>query len=478
MVVGATTRQAQAERDPVIRASVPMLARVLPWVGHPPTRNRGTVGGSIANADPSAEIPLVAVTLGAEIMLATTDGPTSMPADDFFIGPMVTSIEQGECVSAIRFPVWPHQRIGVGFFEISARRSDFAFVAAAAQVALDEEGRCLDVALGVGGVGDRPLRLDVSSLVGTRLDAASVTEAVDAASRRSRGDERPARQRRLSPPRRGVALHPRARTGARQRRRQACERRAMKVDLRINGVSRSADVEPRKTLLDALRENFLLNGTHAGCEHGVCGACTVLVDGEPVRSCLMFAVQADGYEITTIEGLAPAPGELSVIQDAFCETHGLQCGYCTPGMILAAHALLQRTMTPTREDIVEAISGNICRCTGYGQIVEAVQFAAERLRKSPTRRACRPSAEARSDDPSRRRNERRSRRLPLCLDQPPGSRGSPLRRRPRPFRRRCRARRHAACRGAAVAASGRAHRLDRCLGGAGDAGRALCADRR
>jgi carbon-monoxide dehydrogenase small subunit len=156
----------------------------------------------------------------------------------------------------------------------------------------------------------------------------------------------------------------------------------MKVDLRINGQNRSADIEPRKTLLDVLRENFLLNGAHAGCEHGVCGACTVLADGEPVRSCLMFAVQADGYEITTIEGLAPAPGELSVIQDAFCETHGLQCGYCTPGMILAAHALLQHTVTPSREDIVEAISGNICRCTGYGQIIEAVEFAAARLRIS------------------------------------------------------------------------------------------------
>jgi CO/xanthine dehydrogenase FAD-binding subunit len=181
VVVGATARQAQAERDPVIRASVPMLAQVLPWVGHPPTRNRGTIGGSIANADPSAEIPLVAVTLGAEIMLATTAGPTSMPADDFFIGPMLTSIGQGQCVSAIRFPVWPHKRIGVGFFEISARRSDFAFVAAAAQVALDDEGCCLEVALGLGGVGDRPLRLDVSSLAGTRLDAASVSDAVIAA---------------------------------------------------------------------------------------------------------------------------------------------------------------------------------------------------------------------------------------------------------------------------------------------------------
>jgi CO/xanthine dehydrogenase FAD-binding subunit len=181
VVVGATTRQAQAERDPVIRASVPMLARVLPWVGHPPTRNRGTVGGSIANGDPSAEIPLVAVTLGAEIMLEAKAGSTSMAAEDFFIGPMVTSIEQGQCVRAVRFPVWPHRRIGVGFFEVSSRRSDFAFVAAAAQIALDEEGRCLDIALGLGGVADRPLRLDMSSLAGTTLDAASAADAINAA---------------------------------------------------------------------------------------------------------------------------------------------------------------------------------------------------------------------------------------------------------------------------------------------------------
>jgi len=156
----------------------------------------------------------------------------------------------------------------------------------------------------------------------------------------------------------------------------------MMVKLRVNGQTHTADVEPRKSLLDTLREDFRLTGAHAGCEHGVCGACTVLLDGDAVRSCLIFAVQADGYDITTIEGLAPAPGELSVIQDAFCETHGLQCGYCTPGMILSAHTLLQRTLTPSREDILEAISGNICRCTGYGQIVEAVEIAAERLRQS------------------------------------------------------------------------------------------------
>ena len=181
VVIGATTRQAQAERDPVIRAAVPLLARVLPWVGHPPTRNRGTIGGSIANGDPSAEIPLVAVTLGADILLASSAGSASVQADDFFIGPMVTSIDQGQCVRAVRFPVWAHPRIGTGFFEISARRSDFAFVSAAAQVALDEEGRCLEIALGLGGVADRPLRLDTSSLTATKLDAGAVSDAVNAA---------------------------------------------------------------------------------------------------------------------------------------------------------------------------------------------------------------------------------------------------------------------------------------------------------
>jgi carbon-monoxide dehydrogenase small subunit len=161
----------------------------------------------------------------------------------------------------------------------------------------------------------------------------------------------------------------------------------MKVALQVNGAVREVDVEPRKTLLDTLRAELRLTGAHAGCEHGVCGACTVLVDGAPVRSCLMFAVQADGLDITTIEGLAPAPGELSVLQDSFCETHGLQCGFCTPGMILASHALLEANPDPTRADIAEAISGNICRCTGYGQIVEAVELAAERLRRANAPRA-------------------------------------------------------------------------------------------
>jgi carbon-monoxide dehydrogenase small subunit len=156
----------------------------------------------------------------------------------------------------------------------------------------------------------------------------------------------------------------------------------MSIELKVNGRVHALDVEPRTTLLDCLRDSLALTGAHAGCEHGVCGACTVLVDGIAVRSCLMFAVQADGYAITTIEGIAPGPGELSPLQDAFCETHGLQCGYCTPAMILAAQALLAGNPDPTREEIIEAISANICRCTGYAQIIEAIALAAERMRGS------------------------------------------------------------------------------------------------
>jgi carbon-monoxide dehydrogenase small subunit len=164
----------------------------------------------------------------------------------------------------------------------------------------------------------------------------------------------------------------------------------MRIKLTVNGTEHALDIEERSTLLDTLRDHLGLKGAHAGCEHGVCGACTILCDGAAVRSCLMFAPQAEGSAITTIEGVTPGAGELSLIQDAFCETHGMQCGYCTPAMILTAHALLADNPEPTREEIVEAISGNICRCTGYAQIVEAIALAAERMRGANRPREPRP----------------------------------------------------------------------------------------
>jgi len=156
------------------------------------------------------------------------------------------------------------------------------------------------------------------------------------------------------------------------------------VHIRINGVSTVASVETRVTLVDFLRDTLDLTGTHVGCEHGVCGACSILLDGEPVRSCLMFAVQADGMDVTTVEGLCEKDGTPGDIQDAFWETHGLQCGYCTPGMVVAAEALLERNPDPNDAEVRAAIEGNLCRCTGYVQIVEAILLAAKRRREANT----------------------------------------------------------------------------------------------
>ena len=168
-----------------------------------------------------------------------------------------------------------------------------------------------------------------------------------------------------------------------------------RIEVVVNGQPRVCETAGRTSLADLLRDDLRLTGTHLGCEHGVCGCCTVLFDGEPVRSCIILAAQADGHSVTTIEGVgrgevAPGAGErgvapgagtggLSPVQEAFCQAHALQCGYCTPGMVLAVHALLAANPAPTRADIDDALGGNICRCTGYVQIREAVELAARQF---------------------------------------------------------------------------------------------------
>ena len=155
------------------------------------------------------------------------------------------------------------------------------------------------------------------------------------------------------------------------------------VCVTVNGEVRRATVEARLTLADFLRERCRLTGTHLGCEHGVCGACTVLVEGAAVRSCLMFAVQADGAEVVTIEGIAAEDGSLSDVQSAFREAHGLQCGFCTPGFIVSVTAYLRDHPNPTETEIRQALSGNLCRCTGYQGILKAVNLVRDRRLSSP-----------------------------------------------------------------------------------------------
>jgi aerobic-type carbon monoxide dehydrogenase small subunit (CoxS/CutS family) len=156
--------------------------------------------------------------------------------------------------------------------------------------------------------------------------------------------------------------------------------RSVKVTVTVNGTPFTREIEPRLLLSDFIRHGIGLSGTHVGCEHGVCGACTIRLDGAPVRSCLLFAVQADGHAVSTVEGMAP-DGELSPLQQAFRDAHGLQCGYCTPGILMTMSAFLEENAAPTEDEVRHALSGNLCRCTGYQHIVDAVLLAARRLRE-------------------------------------------------------------------------------------------------
>ena len=157
---------------------------------------------------------------------------------------------------------------------------------------------------------------------------------------------------------------------------------AQQIRLTVNGVPYEALVDVRTTLVDFLRGELCLTGTHVGCEHGVCGACTVLLDGRAVRSCLMLAVQADGADLMTVEGLAQADGALHPIQDAFAEEHGLQCGFCTPGFLMSVYELLQQNADPSDEEIKDVLGGQLCRCTGYQSILRSVRLAARKLREA------------------------------------------------------------------------------------------------
>lgn len=152
-----------------------------------------------------------------------------------------------------------------------------------------------------------------------------------------------------------------------------------RVSIRVNGVNRTADIEPRLLLAHFIRQGLRLTGTHVGCDSSNCGACTVLLDGKPAKSCSVLAVQADGHDVMTVEGMATA-SELDPIQEGFKDEHGLQCGFCTPGMMLSAKALLDENQNPTEDDVRWALSGNLCRCTGYQNIVKAVLWAAEKMR--------------------------------------------------------------------------------------------------
>ncbi|HEY4422508.1 MAG TPA: FAD binding domain-containing protein [Pseudonocardia sp.] len=396
--VGATVRQRAVERSEHARA-VPLLGMALPFVGHRELRSRGTVCGSLAHADPAAELPAVACCLDAALELAGPGGRRTVPAGEFFAGAMTTALAPDEVLLAVRFPVAAAGE-GYGFGEIARRHGDFALAGVATRVHRGDDGGVLAARLTAFGVSDRPVTRDVTDLVRAtdgaewplrdamaELAAALVDTAGDAhgspgyrrrlltvlaareLSRAHRcaapgrpADERPIRTD-LPPDRAGRSTDVPARA-----RVQAQE--LVGVTMWVNGSEVTVHVPPRMHLADALREHLGLTGTHLGCEHGVCGMCTVLVDGTAARACLLFAVQCDGAEVVTVEGLGSAD-EQHPLQQAFSAHHALQCGFCTPGMLMSSFDLLSSgPVTP--EELPEQMSGVLCRCTGYRGILAAV----------------------------------------------------------------------------------------------------------
>ena len=341
VALGAMVRWRDIEDDVRLDHAHPLLKAAIAHVAHYQIRNRGTVGGSIAHADPAAEMPGIAMTCDAEIAVAGKSGARVIQAADFFQGPLTTALTPDEIIVEVRLPPWPARRRW-GFQEFARRRGDFAMAAAAVFYDEDANGKARNAHVGAIGVGDRPLRL-----AGRRRPQRAIGR---------RCDHRAGRGRRVGR-RRSAGRHPRQRgISARadrnhgRARAQARRRPHERSDAHVGAISRQrsrgrGQGRAALTLADCLRHHLRLTGTHVGCEHGVCGACTIIVDGAAVRSC-MLAVQAEGAEVVTVEGSPTTPTQ--PLQKSFRRHHALQCGFCTPGMITTAHALLSEEPIATR----------------------------------------------------------------------------------------------------------------------------------
>ena len=397
--VGAGVAQAGLERWPGLARRLPLLAAAFPHVGHYPTRARGTVGGSVAHADPSAELPLALAVLGGSVRLRSAGGERLVPARAFFEGPLETACGEDEMVVATRWPVAP-PGARHAFDEVALRHGDFAIASCAVVL---HEAR---MTIGFGGVADVPVVREWPRLGGSALDDAlaglaeeiEIVDDGDGGAAYRRGLVRTLGRRTVERAATAApAVHPadadagdarpsvavpdirKAEPPASAIPRLCADERRL-VELVLNGERCAAEAPPRLLLSDFLRQRFGRRGVHVGCEHGVCGACTVRLDGAPARACLLFAVQVDGRRVDTVEGLAGPDGAHSPLQAAFRRHHALQCGYCTPGILMTMTEWLERLAaecrTPDEEEVRTVLSGHLCRCTGYQPIVAAVLDAA------------------------------------------------------------------------------------------------------
>ena len=352
-------------------------------------RYLGTLGGNVANGDPANDMPALMMCLNATFHASGKSGERKIAARGFYQGLYSTALQSGEVLTAIRIPV-PAAGHGYAYEKLKRKIGDFATAAAAVMLTM-KGGKVDSCSIGLTNVADKPLLAEEAAkiLTGSALDAATVKRAVAAAEAITSPAEDARGPAAYRTKMAGVMLT-RALARAKSLRARVEENRSMaksQVAMKINGKTVEALVEPRTLLIYFLRDQLNITGPHIGCDTSHCGACTVDLDGKSVKSCTVFAVQADGADIITIEGIANPDGTLHALQEGFRQMHGLQCGFCTPGMITRAYRLLQENKNPTEEEIRYGISGNLCRCTGYQNIVKAIQFAAAKLNGVPFQEA-------------------------------------------------------------------------------------------
>jgi len=424
LCLGGMTIFRDIERHPVISYEYPVLAQAVSVLANPQVRNVATLGGNLCNSAPSADCAPPLLVLEASLFLEGPGGIRSVPVEEFFTGPGQNCLGSTEILKEVRIPEKaPHT--GMAFLKIGRLSQDMAIVNAAALLVMDKK-ICVKCRLSVGAVAPVPLRLkgveklvegqeispDLLERIGrlVKKEVAPITDvrstenyrrtvsgvlikrAISAALENAECGMRNAGPGGYRPggKAKGKTKGEVTKTCEVQEKGESKDadgqyagsstRRV--IHFALNGREVAIEVSSHKMALQVLREDFQLTGTKEGCGQGECGACTILIDGANVNSCIYPAFELEGKAVTTIEGLVGEGNILDPIQEAFVEKGGVQCGFCTPGMVMSSKALLDETPRPTDEEIRRGISGNLCRCTGYVQIVDSIRKAAEDLSKN------------------------------------------------------------------------------------------------
>ena len=372
--IGALTRHAELLGSALAGQHFPILHDAERRIADPVVRNRGTIGGSLCQADPSEDLSAAFAAVRATMVIQGGAGTRTVPEREFHLGPYETVVAPDELLAEIRVPIRPGG--GSAYVKVDRRAGDWPVGAAGAALWLDGD-TIAEAGIGLAAVGAAALlRGRGRGLPARRAGHRRKLRPGRADRRRALpADLGPARPRRLQAPPGRRAHRPRAAAGARAGR--TAGRSDVQVTMTVNDTEYAADVEPRLLLIHFLRDHLGLTGSHWGCDTSNCGACVVWLDETPVKSCTVLAAMADGHRVRTVEGLERG-GELDPVQQGFTECHGLQCGFCTPGMMMTARWLLDHNPDPSAGEIREALSGQVCRCTGYENIVRSVRWAAER----------------------------------------------------------------------------------------------------